>query len=94
MAEDQNRQTRQMSEEVAQNPGARTAAIHQNPEILDEEARNANEGESPNAAGGASKPGEVEDHVPARSNPEATDMPTSNAPHPKDAAPGNPNAAG
>lgn len=93
MAEEKNYQQTQLSEEADQTPGARTAAVHQNPEILNEQARNANEGERPNAAGGAGKPGSVEDHVPARSHPEATDIPTSNAPHPKDANPENPDAS-
>ena|GEM_PF-2949753 len=92
MAEDQNYQPTQLSAAADQTPGARTAAVHQNPEILDEQAQNANEGDRPNAAGGAGKPGDVEDHVPSRSHPSATDMPTSNAPHPEDANPKNPNA--
>lgn len=93
MTEDQNYQRTQLSEEADQTPGARTAAIHQNPKIFDEQAQNANEGDRPNAAGGAGKPGDVEDHVPSRANPSATDMATSNAPHPEDANPANPNAS-
>lgn len=79
MAEDK-RQNQALPEEANQNPGARTAAVHANPEILDEEARNAFAGEGPNAAGGAGKPGPVEDHVPSNSSTEATDLPTANAP--------------
>jgi hypothetical protein len=52
MAPDKSRHHKGMSEEVAQNPGTRTAAIHENPELAKEQARNANAGESPNAAGG------------------------------------------
>lgn len=93
MAEDKNYQQTHLSEEADQSPSARTAAVHQNPEILNEQAQNANEGVRPNAAGGAGKPGDVEDHVPARSSPKATDIPTSDAPHPQDANPNNPNAS-
>lgn len=93
MAEDQNNQQPHLSEAADQTASARTAAIHQDPEILNEQARNANEGKRPNAAGGAGKPGDVEDHVPARSSPEATDIATSNAPHPREANPQNPNAS-
>ena len=90
MAEDKNYQQTHLSEAADQTPGARTAAVHQDPEILNEQARNANAGERPNAAGGAGKPGDVEDHVPARSSPEATDLPTANAP---EANSKNPNAS-
>lgn len=93
MAEDKNYEQTHLSEEADQTAGARTAAINQNPEILAEQARNANEGKRPNAAGGAGKPGAVEDHVPSSGNPEATDIPTSNAPHPQEANPKNPNAS-
>lgn len=93
MAEDQTQSQNALSEEAAQNPGARNAAVHTHPEILDEEARNASAGETPNAAGGASKPGAVEEHVPSSAEPQATDIPTSNAPHPEDVSDQNPNAA-
>lgn len=93
MTETNPRQPNGLSEEVAQNPGARTAAIHQDPEILQEEAGKANAGERPNAAGGASKPTEAENHVPSRSNPNATDLPTANTPDPKQASSQNPNAS-
>jgi hypothetical protein len=93
MAEDQNYQDTHLSKEADQTPGARTAAIRQNPEILDEQAENANAGQRPNAAGGAGKPGDVEDYVKSSSDPEATDIPTSNAPYPQEANPKNPNAS-
>ncbi|MFQ4139796.1 hypothetical protein PGN35_026130 [Nodosilinea sp. PGN35] len=84
MATDQSREAAREAdrpaEEVADNPGARTVALHQNPEISKEEARNASEGKGPNAAGGGF-PSTVEDHVPSSSDPEATDLPTANSPH-------------
>lgn len=79
MTADSSRQSDRSVEDVADNPGARTAAIHQNPEISKEEARNASEGKGPNAAGGG-QPSTVEDYVPSSSDPEATDLPTANAP--------------
>jgi hypothetical protein len=80
MANDSTRQPDHLSEEVAENPGARTAAVHQNPELMQEEARNAAAGEGPNAAGGPGIPSEAEDYVPSSSDPEATDLPTANSP--------------
>ncbi|WOD40246.1 hypothetical protein [Nodosilinea sp. E11] len=80
MAEDQSNQSDILTDDVAENPGARTAALHQNPEISKEEARNANAGEGPNAAGGG-KSSTAEGHVPSSSDPEASDLPTANAPH-------------
>jgi len=71
--------TKSMSEEVAKNPGARAAAIDQNPALSLEEARNAAEGKTPNAAGSTS-PDEAEDYVPSTSDPNPTNIPTANAP--------------
>ncbi|HIK14096.1 MAG TPA: hypothetical protein IGS53_02155 [Leptolyngbyaceae cyanobacterium M33_DOE_097] len=71
--------TESMSEEVAQNPGARAAAIAQNPALSLEEARNAAEGKAPNAAGSIS-PDEAENYVPGTSDPNPSSIPTANAP--------------
>jgi hypothetical protein len=79
--DDKESEQNKLLEEVADNPGARTAAIHQNPELMQQEARNAAAGEGPNAAGGPGIASEAEDHVPSRSDPEATDLPTANSPH-------------
>jgi hypothetical protein len=92
MAEDKSRKQTGMSEEVAQNPGARTAAVHADQTIAKEEARNANAGESPNSAG-MTRPSTVEDRIPGSDEPQATDMPTANAPDPDQANPANPNAS-
>jgi hypothetical protein len=93
MAQDKSRQNTSMSEEVAQNPGARAAAVHQNPELAKEQAKNANEGEGPNAAGGMTKPSTVEGRVRGSDEPEASDLPTANTPDPDQANPSNPNAS-
>ncbi|MBE9160602.1 hypothetical protein IQ265_27830 [Nodosilinea sp. LEGE 06152] len=78
-----NPETRQddLSDDVAQNPGARKAATKTNPEISQEEAGNATAGESPNGAGGGT-PSTAEDHIPSESSPEASDLPTANRPNP------------
>jgi hypothetical protein len=82
-----------MSEDVAQNAGARAAAIDADPNISVEEARNAAAGEGPNASGGPA-PSTTESYVPSTSNPNATSIPTANAPDPEAANPEtNPNAA-
>ena len=59
-----------------QTPGERLAAINSNPKISLEEARNANEGETPNAAG-SSASSSAEGHVPSSSDSESSDLPTS-----------------
>ncbi|MBW4459791.1 MAG: hypothetical protein KME47_06060 [Nodosilinea sp. WJT8-NPBG4] len=78
--DDKESEQNRLLEEVADNPGARTAAIHQNPELMQQEARNAAAGEGPNASGGPGIPSEAEDYVPSSSDPEATDLPTANSP--------------
>lgn len=72
-----------MSEEVAENPGMRTAAIHSDPTISLEEARNAAAGENPNASGGPA-PSSTEDYVPSRSDPHPTNIPSTDHPLPDD----------
>jgi len=93
MAQDKSCQNSGMSEEVAQNPGARAAAVHPTPELAKEQAKNANEGESPNAAGGMTKPSTVEGWVRGYDEPEDSDLPTANTPNPDQADPSNPNAS-
>lgn len=93
MAEDKTRQQQGLTEEVAQNPGARAAAVHKNPELAKEQAKNANAGESPNAAGGMTKPSTAEDQVRGSDEPEASNLPTANTPEPDQANPANPNAS-
>jgi len=56
-----------------------------------EQARNGHEGKTPNASGGAAS-NEAEFHIPSVSNPEATDLPTSNMPRPESAHPDDPNS--
>ena len=84
MADNRSHNNETMSEEVAQNPGMRTAAIDSNPTISLEEARNASAGESPNAAGGET-PSTAEDYVPSRSDPNPTNLPSTDHPLPDDA---------
>lgn len=73
-----------MSEEVADNPGMRAAAINSDPSISLEEARNAAAGEAPNASG-SSASSSVEDYVPSRSDPHPTNIPSTDHPLPDDA---------
>jgi hypothetical protein len=56
-----------------------------------EQARNAREGKTPNASGGAAST-DAEFHIPSISDPEATDLPTSSMPHPESAHPDDPNS--
>jgi hypothetical protein len=63
------------TEETSQNSGERTAEINSNPSISLEEARNAARGEGPNAAGGPAN-STAEEHIPSRSDPEPTDLPS------------------
>ncbi|MEA5448763.1 hypothetical protein VB780_09310 [Leptolyngbya sp. CCNP1308] len=78
--DDKENDQNKLLEEVADNPGARTAAIHQNPELMQQEARNAAAGEGPNASGGSGVSAEAEDHVSSSSDPEPSDLPTANSP--------------
>lgn len=93
MSNDQKyRDSRSQLDEVAENPGARLAALNTNPDLGNVEAENAVEGEGPNAAGSGT-PSEVEEHVPSSSDPSASDLPSANAPDPEAANPEtNPNA--
>ncbi|HEY9878589.1 MAG TPA: hypothetical protein V6D29_09050 [Leptolyngbyaceae cyanobacterium] len=95
MFEDENEDfdAEALLEEVADNPGARAAAINAHPEIAQIEAQNAAAGEGPNASGSVAA-STAEEHVPSTSDPYATDLPTANTPDPKAANPEtNPNAA-
>ncbi len=51
-----------LTDEVADNPGARMAVTKNNPEVAKQEAQNADEGKRPNAAGEGT-PSTVEDYV-------------------------------
>jgi len=73
-----------MSEDVAENSGARAAAIDSNPDISLEETRNASAGEGPNAAGGPA-PSTAEDYVSSRSDPSPSNIPSTDHPVPDDA---------
>lgn len=72
---------------------ARKADIRTNPDVFDDEARNAEAGESPTGAGGVEIPSTVDEHVPSSSEPEATDLPSANAPDPDTAGSDNPNSS-
>ncbi|MBD2256196.1 hypothetical protein [Pseudanabaena sp. FACHB-2040] len=94
MSDNQDPDLRSELDEVADNPGARLAAMNANPALGNVEAANAVEGEGPNASGsvGASN---AQEHVPSTSDPDATDIPSANAPEPEEANPEtNPNAVG
>lgn len=91
MSNPQQRDADTQLDEVAQNAGARSAALDANAEISNEEARNAVEGKAPNASGSVA-PSTAEDHVPSSSEPYASDLPTANAPDPKEMNPQSPNS--
>ncbi|MEP0907429.1 hypothetical protein NC969_18105 [Leptolyngbya subtilissima ST-M1] len=78
--DDKESEQNKLLEEVADNPGARTAAIHQNPELMQQEARNAAAGEGPNGSGGSGASSSAEDYIPSSSDSESTDLPTANSP--------------
>lgn len=84
MANDTPHNNDTMPEEVAQNPGMRNAAINSDPSISLEEARNAAAGEGPNASGGPAS-SSVEDYVPSESDPNPTNIPSTDHPLPDDA---------
>ena len=73
-----------MSEETAQNAGARAAAVNSDSHISLEETRNAAAGETPTGAGSVA-PSSVEGHVPSRSDPSPTNIPSTDHPNPDDA---------
>lgn len=79
MANPKTNNPKNLSEEVAQNPGARTAEINANPNVTTEETENARAGEAPSGAGGTS-PSTVESHVPSEESSESTDIPSGNHP--------------
>lgn len=63
-------------QEISDNSGMRAAQIASDPSIGLEEARNANEGKPGNASGGTAS-SKAEEHVPSRSDPEASDLPST-----------------
>lgn len=81
MSSDSARDEAILTDEVAQNPGARMSKTKHNPEVSNEEAQNAAAGEAPNAAG-EGVPSTVEEHIPSSDEPEATDLPSSDVPRP------------
>jgi hypothetical protein len=84
MASDTPQKNETLSEEVAENPGMRAAAINSDPTISLEEARNAAAGEGPNAAGSTAA-SSAEDYVPSTSDPDPTNIPSTDHPLPDDA---------
>lgn len=72
-----------MSEEIAENPGMRAAMLHIDPTISLEEARNANDGEGPNAAGSVAD-STAEDYVGSTSDPNPSSLPSTDHPLPDD----------
>lgn len=84
MSENVPNNSETMSEEVADNPGMRAAAINSDPSISLEETRNAAAGEGPNAAGSVA-PSSAEDYVPSRSDPHPSNIPSTDHPLPDDA---------
>lgn len=84
MVNDNSHNDETMSEENAENPGMRAAAIHADPSISLEEARNAAAGETPNAAGGSAG-SSAEGYVSSISDPDPTNIPSTDHPLPDDA---------
>ncbi|NEP20111.1 MAG: hypothetical protein F6J97_25050 [Leptolyngbya sp. SIO4C1] len=82
MPKDQSERTA-LTDQVAQNPGARMAKTKNDPMVTQEEAKNAVAGKGPNAAG-EGVPSTVEDQIPSSAEPEASDLPTGNAPYPSE----------
>lgn len=76
MAQTQTSNSESLPEEIAQNPGARSAEINHNPAVTDEQAKNARAGEGPNGSGGIA-PSTAEEYVPSTSDPEPSDLPSS-----------------
>ncbi|MBD2482229.1 hypothetical protein [Planktothrix sp. FACHB-1365] len=76
MSQNQTENSETLPEEVAQNPGARAAAINSNPTITQEEAKNASEGKSPNGAGGVAS-SSAESCVTSASDPNPTHLPST-----------------
>lgn len=68
--------TQQPGNESNRNAAARSTEVNSNPERSLEEARNANEGKTTNAAGSVA-PSTAEEHVPSRSDPDASDLPSA-----------------
>lgn len=84
MVNDSSHNDEIMSEEIAENPGMRAAAVHADPTLSLEEERNATAGETPNAAGGPAG-SSAEDYVSDRSDPNPTNIPSTDHPLPDDA---------
>ena len=82
MATDPTRDDTILTDEVAENSGARMTKTKHNPEVSHEEAQNAAAGEGPNAAG-EGVPSTVEDHIPSSDSPEPTDLPSGDVPRPE-----------
>lgn len=87
-SEDQNSENQDQEEimpaEIDQNPAMRAAAIRANPSLSLEEGRNATAGEAPNAAGGPDG-SLIEDYIPSNSDPNPTNLASSDHPLPDDA---------
>ncbi|WP_088893660.1 hypothetical protein [Leptolyngbya ohadii] len=60
----------------AQSPGAKAAQVAADPSISLEEAKNAAAGEDDNGAGSVA-PSTAAEHVPSLSDPEGSDIPSS-----------------
>lgn len=76
MAEASNHNAETMAEDTEQNAGARATQSDSESETLLEESRNANEGKTPNSSG-SQAPSTAEEHVPSRSDPEPSDLPST-----------------
>jgi hypothetical protein len=74
----------QGSEEENQSPSMQAVVENADPDIVVGNARNAAEGKSPNASGGAAA-STTEDYVGSTSDPNPTSLPSSDHPLPDDA---------
>ncbi|MDX2215241.1 MAG: hypothetical protein SFY66_18400 [Oculatellaceae cyanobacterium bins.114] len=73
-----------MAEQTEKTPGEQALETTHNPKASLEKARNAAEGKNSNSSGSAA-PSSAQEHIPGTSNPNATDLPSSNRPLPDEA---------
>lgn len=71
----ENSNNNNASQAHEQSSGMRSAEVNAHPENALEEARNANEGKAPNAAGSVAD-SDAEEYVPSSSEDESSDLPT------------------
>lgn len=73
-----------MAEQTEKTPGEQALEATHNPQASLEKAKDAAEGKSSNASGGQA-PSTVQEHVPSTSDPNPTDLPSTDHPLPDEA---------